>query len=279
MAPAPWRVVIITVLPRVAQGYAQIVRSLGHEPVAVITPRWGKSAEAPMPFVLEHVADNPHDMDVVFASSKRSIAPLLRGYEADLGLCTGFPWLLPADAIAAPVHGIVNGHPSLLPRYRGPFPVAWAIRNGETEFGLSYHLMDAAFDTGNLLAQKALPLGEDDNEQSLFELFPAAAAELLPIVFKRLAAGDPGDVQEGGEYQSGFEDDYRDVDVTQRAADVHRQVRAWSFIPPSVPDRGPLLERDGARVRILRSSVTEVPGADRLECADGPLWLIETVGT
>ena len=76
-----------------------------------------------------------------------------------------------------------------------------------------------------------------------------------------------------------FEDDYRDVDVTQRAADVHRQVRAWSFIPPSVPDRGPLLERDGARVRILRSSVTEVPGADRLECADGPLWLIETVGT
>ncbi len=54
--------------------------------------------------------------------------------------------------------GIVNGHPSLLPRYRGPFPIAWAIRNGETEIGMTFHLMDAAFDTGNVLAQKAVPL-------------------------------------------------------------------------------------------------------------------------
>ena len=49
-------------------------------------------------------------------------------------------------------------------------------------------------------------------------------------------------MQEGGEYQSVFEDDYRFVDLTQKAADVHRQVHAWSFVPPILPELGPILE-------------------------------------
>lgn len=273
---APWRVVLITVLPVVAQGYAALVRSLGHEPVAVIAPRRRVRGAPPTPFAAEHVADDPEDLDVLFAASKHSIAPLLRAYEPDLALCTGFPWLIPAEAIAVPKHGIVNGHPSLLPHYRGPFPVAWAVRNGETEIGMSYHLMDAQFDTGNVLAQKRLPLREDETNESLFGQMPEVTAELLPIVFDRLARGDRGEPQEGGEYQSVFEDDYRFVDLTQRAADVHRQVRAWSFVPPILPNMGPVLERDGTSVRLLRTSLTEVAGAERLECADGPLWVVET---
>jgi methionyl-tRNA formyltransferase len=273
---APWRVVLITVLPVVAQGYAALVRSLGHEPVAVIAPRRRVRGAPPTPFAAEHVADDPEDLDVLFAASKHSIAPLLRAYEPDLALCTGFPWLIPAEAIAVPKHGIVNGHPSLLPHYRGPFPVAWAVRNGETEIGMSYHLMDAQFDTGNVLAQKRLPLREDETNESLFGQMPEVTAELLPIVFDRLARGDRGEPQEGGEYQSVFEDDYRFVDLTQRAADVHRQVRAWSFVPPILPNMGPILERDGTSIRLVRTSLTEVAGAERLECADGPLWIVET---
>jgi methionyl-tRNA formyltransferase len=276
MSERPWRVVLITVLPVVARGYAEMVRALGHEPVAVIAPRRRVPGAPPTPFAAEHVADDPEDLDVLFAATKHSIAPLLRAYEPDLGLCTGFPWLIPAEAIAVPKHGIVNGHPSLLPRYRGPFPVAWAVRNGETEIGMSYHVMDAQFDTGNVLAQKTIPLTGDDTNESLFAQMPALTAELLPIVFDRLARGDRGEPQQGGEYQSVFEDDYRFVDLTQRAADVHRQVRAWSFVPPILPEMGPIFERDGKRIRLLRTSLTEVEGAERLECADGPLWVVES---
>jgi methionyl-tRNA formyltransferase len=254
-----------------------MVRALGHEPVAVIAPRRRVPGAPPTPFAAEHVADDPEDLDVLFAATKHSIAPLLRAYEPDLGLCTGFPWLIPAEAIAVPKHGIVNDHPSLLPRYRGPFPVAWAVRNGETEIGMSYHLMDAQFDTGNVLAQKRVPLTEEETNESLFAQMPELTAELLPIVFDRLARGDRGEPQQGGEYQSIFEDDYRFVDVTERAADVHRQARAWSFIPPILPRMGPILERDGTSIRLLRTSLTEVEGAEQLECADGPLWVIESV--
>jgi methionyl-tRNA formyltransferase len=276
MSTAPMRVVVITVLPVIAQGYAAILRSLGHEPVAVIAPRRRVLGAPPTPFAAEHVADDPPELDILFAATKHSIAGLLRAYEPDVALCTGFPWRITAEAIGVPKHGIVNGHPSLLPRYRGPFPIAWAVRNGETEIGLTYHLMDAEFDTGNVLAQAPIPLADDDTEETLFERFPALAAELLPVVFERLARGDHGEPQEGGEYQSSFEDDYRFVDVTQTAAEVHRQTRAWSFVPPIAPDAGPILERDGTRVRLVRTSLTEVAGATELACADGPLWIVES---
>jgi methionyl-tRNA formyltransferase len=275
MPAAPWRVAIITVLPQVALAYAEVIRQLGHQPVAVITSRRRAPGAPPNPFAAAHVADDPEDLDVLFAASKRSLARLLRGCEADLGLCTGFPWLVPADAIATPPLGIVNGHPSLLPRYRGPFPVAWAIRNGEAEIGLSYHLMDEGFDTGNLLAQARVPLDDDDTEETLYAKVEGVAPELLATVFERLGRGDRGDPQEGGEYQSGFGDDYLHVDPSQTAAEVHRQARAWSFVPP-IADRGPVLDRPGGRLRLVRTSLTEVDGAERLECADGPLWILES---
>jgi len=228
-----------------------------------------------MPFAAEHVADDLESMDVLFPAAKHSLPRLLRAYDLDLALCTGYPWLITQEAIDVPRLGIVNGHPSLLPRYRGPYPIAWAIRNGETEIGLSYHFMDASFDTGNLLAQARVPVADDETGETLFEKFPAIAAGLLGTVFERLAAGDRGDPQEGGEYQSAFEEEYRHVDPAATAAEVHRQVRAWSFMPP-IADRGPVVERDGGAIRIVRSSLCEVEGAERLDCADGPLWIVES---
>jgi methionyl-tRNA formyltransferase len=274
-AAAPWRVAIITVLPQVAKTYATIIRELGHEPVAVIVPRRRKPGAPAMPFAAAHVADDPEELDVLFAASKRSLARLLRGCEADLGLCTAFPWLIPPDAIATPPLGIVNGHPSLLPRYRGPFPVAWAVRNGETEIGVTYHVMDESFDTGNVLAQTRVPLSDDDTEETLYSKVEGTTADLLGTVFERLARGDRGDPQEGGEYQSVFGDDYLYVDVAQPAAEVHRQVRAWGFVPP-IAKRGPILEGTGGRVRLARTSLAEVDGAERLDCADAPLWILES---
>ena len=50
----------------------------------------------------------------------------------------------------------------------------------------------------------------------------------------------------------------------------------WSFVPPILPELGPILEQDGTSVRLLCTSLTEVAGAERLDCADGPLWVVES---
>ena len=131
--------------------------------------------------------------------------------------------------------------------------------------------MDASFDTGNILAQKAVSIGPDDSEEDLIPAFQQAATELLPEVFAKLEAGDPGSPQVGGEYQRAFEDAYAVVDLSQPAAEVHRQVRAWSFMPERIRV-GPVL--DGRR--LVRTSLVPVEGAERIDCADGPLWIVET---
>jgi methionyl-tRNA formyltransferase len=257
------RVVVLTQIVPVAAGYTELARALGHDVPAVVVAR--PFHEHPQAFI-----DAAGSADVLFPATKHAIGPLLRAYDADVGLCTGFPWLIPKEAIDVPPHGIVNGHPTLLPRGRGPYPWAWAVRNGETELGLTYHYMDATFDTGNILAQKAIPLGPDDTEETLVPRFQQAALELLPEVFAKVEAGDPGVPQGEGEYQHAFEDAYGAVDLSRPAAEVHRQVRAWGFMPLR-HRTGPVLNGR----RLVRTSLTEVEGAERLECADGPLWVVE----
>src|SRR5699024_2513624 len=100
--------------------------------------------------------------------------------------------------------------------------------------------------------------------------------ELLPQAIARLVAGDRGDAQVGGEYFSHFEPEYERLDLGRSAADVERQVRAWAFLPPNAKTC-PVPERHGTRIRIVAASLTEVAGAERIECADGPLWITASV--
>jgi methionyl-tRNA formyltransferase len=275
---APWRVVIVSQIPRVAGAYAEIVRSLGHEPVAHLAARFPPRVDNPQVrhFVAGLVMEGPQDLDLLYPATRDRIAEVLRWYEPDLLLCTAFPWRIPAEALAVPRVACVNGHPSLLPRYRGPMPMAWAIRNGESEIGMSYHLMEEDFDTGNILAQASVPLDDDETNETLWPKLGAATTELLPVVFERLARGDRGEPQEGGDYQSLFDDDYAFVDIAQTAEEVHRQVRAWRFAFIGKNLRGPILEREGERRRLMLTSLTEVEGAERLDCADAPLWIVES---
>jgi methionyl-tRNA formyltransferase len=267
------RVVLISrVLPAVV-GYAAFLHELGHEPVALVctrerADRYGGLAEL--------LAGAPRELDVVIPASRDRIAPFLRSLEPDLALCTGFPWRIPAEALAVPRFGIVNGHPSLLPRYRGPTPVAWAIRNGESEIGMTFHYMDAELDTGNILGQVRIPLDDEQGWEDLEAKFGPALGEIFPTVLERVELGDPGDPQadENATYHSFFEPEYAWIDWSKPAVEVARQVRAWRFHSPAEP-HGALTELDGETVRVLAVSPEPTEGRE-MQCGDGTLWIVET---
>jgi methionyl-tRNA formyltransferase len=275
---APWRVVLVSQIATVAQSHAKLVRSLGHDPVAHLAARLPPSRDSPRgrEFAAKLLMEAPQDLDLVYPAGRDRIESLLRFYEPDVLLCLGFPWRLPADALAVPRVACVNGHPSMLPRYRGPTPMGWAVRRGDKEIGMTYHVMDETFDTGGILAQKAVPLDDDETLESLAPKLDAAAGELLPVVFERLARGDRGDPQEGGDYESLFEEEYVYVDGSQSVDEVHTRVRAWRLTPVARGERGAILEQDGRRRRVVRTSRAQVDGAQRLECADGPIWIVES---
>jgi methionyl-tRNA formyltransferase len=267
------RVVLISrILPAVI-GYCGLLRELGHEPVALMCTRELADRYGGLSDLL---VGAPADLDVVIPASRDRIAPLLRSLEPDVAFCTGFPWKIPLEAIAVPTHGIVNGHPSLLPRYRGPSPVAWAVREGESEIGFTLHYMDAELDTGNVLAQVRIPLNDAQSWDDLESKFGPAIGGIFPSVMERIERGDAGDPQseDDATYFSFFEPDYAWIDWTQPAAEIARRVRAWRFHSPTAP-HGALTELDGETVRVLRVSVEPAEGRE-MRCGDGTLWIVET---
>jgi methionyl-tRNA formyltransferase len=177
------------------------------------------------------------------------LAPL----RPDLIVSGGFPWRIPADVLALPRLGAINMHPALLPRYRGPAAVEWALRNGDAELGFTIHRVATDFDTGPILAQARIPIGDEDDFNSLLSKFGPVLPELLGQALDRVARGDPGEPQDEAEatYAGLFEDEWRIIDWRQPARTIHNQVRSWIGLR-DIP-LGALGEIDGETVQITRT--------------------------
>ena len=272
-----WRVVIVTRIAPVLAGFDGVVRAAGHEPVALMSMRDQDGRYGNLPDIGELVMSAAPELEVLLPARRTSIAPLLASVEPDLVVCMGFPWKIPPDALAVPRLGWLNGHPSLLPRHRGPLPVAWAIREGDEEVGITFHRMDADLDTGPILAQRPYPLGELQPPDTFYPELGQVVGEALAEALARLAAGDEGTPQEeGGSYESFFAEEDAWLDLSRPAAEVHRLVWAWRYAMSLAGTRGALLELDGRTVRVLATSLAEVEGARQVDCGDGPLWIVET---
>jgi methionyl-tRNA formyltransferase len=272
-------VIISMVLP-VVEPLVEYLREAGHEPVAWLLARRKEGDERPLPPWGEITdANAPKGMSLIFARDKHEVAPLLRGLEPDLVLCWGFGWKLPQEALDVPRLGSVNHHPALLPRHRGPIPLAWAMRENDGTFGLTWHRMDSELDTGAILAQTTIPI--EDDWTMIEEMGPhmiQAAFGLLPQVFERLEAGDPGDEQptDGVSWAGYFGEDYATVDWSQPARTIHDQVRAWHLTFGLAEVAGPIAELDGEQVKLLRTKLTDPgDGARAVETGDGTLWILE----
>jgi methionyl-tRNA formyltransferase len=272
-----WRTVIVTRIAPVLAGFDAVVREAGHEPVALLTMRVHDGRYGNLPEIGELVMSAAPELDVLLPARRSTIAPLLSSVAPDLVVCMGFPWKIPPDALAVPRLGWLNGHPSLLPRHRGPLPVAWAIREGDEEIGITFHRMDADLDTGPILAQRPYRLGELQPPDTFYPELGQVVGEALAEALERLAAGDDGTPQEdGGSYETFFTADDAWLDLSRPAAEVHRLVWAWRYAMSLAGTQGALLELDDEPVRVLATSLTEAEGARRIECGDGPLWVVET---
>ena len=275
-----WRIVLLCTIKPIADALTSRMRELGHEPVALLAPRRPEGDEQP-PFLQLTASSTPQGLDLLFARDKHAIEPLVRAYAPDLLVCWGFPWKIPQAALAVPRLGSINHHPALLPRHRGPIPLAWALRDGLGEWGSTWHYMDAELDTGNLLGQTTVPIEDDDVDIAEFgPKLIRAGLELLPGVLARVAAGDPGDPQpeEGSSWAGHFVDDaYARIDWAQPARALHDQVRAWHLTFGLSGVHAPVAELDGQRVVVLQTRLTDPGnGARRVECGDGPIWVTST---
>ena len=92
----------------------------------------------------------------------------LRSYKADLQIVVAFR-MLPEVVWTMPRLGTFNIHGSLLPQYRGAAPINWAVMNGEKETGLTTFMLKHEIDTGNMILQERISIGEDENVGSVHD--------------------------------------------------------------------------------------------------------------
>jgi methionyl-tRNA formyltransferase len=107
----------------------------------------------------------------------------------DLIVVYFFSQILKTAILQTPRLGILNCHPSLLPRYGGPHPAFWMLKNGESVAGVTVHVMTEKIDAGDIVAQQELMIGENENAGQLMQRQHHAAAALLTEAVNAMAQG------------------------------------------------------------------------------------------
>jgi methionyl-tRNA formyltransferase len=145
-----------------------------------------------------------------------------------------FGQLLPQNVLDIPPFGCLNVHPSLLPRHRGPTPVAAAILAGDEVTGVSIMLLDKGIDTGPLLAQEQVAILPQDTTGSLTARLAQVGARLLlqtlPLWFEDKIAPQPQD-NEKATYSKPIAKESGRIDWRLPAAELWRRARAFQPWP------------------------------------------------
>ncbi|HEA30029.1 MAG TPA: methionyl-tRNA formyltransferase [Leeuwenhoekiella sp.] len=113
----------------------------------------------------------------------------LKALKANLQVVVAFR-MLPKEVWQMPALGTFNLHASLLPDYRGAAPINWAIINGETTTGVTTFFIDEKIDTGEIIKQREVTIGKDDNAGTLHDNLMVAGSQLVANTIDYIANGE-----------------------------------------------------------------------------------------
>lgn len=211
----------------------------------------------------------------------------IRDLNADFGILADFGRIVPESILELFDEGILNVHPSLLPRHRGATPIAATIMAGDTVAGVSIMRMNAGLDTGPLVGSRWWPLLGSETTPELEGRAARQGAELITEVIEPYLRGEITPLEQDETSATLTRPLRRSdgrLDPGRPAELLERQVRAF------LPWPGSYLESPSGRVTVLRASIAPAETRDRpgelvadgnglaLATAEGRLRLIEVKG-
>ncbi len=171
--------------------------------------------------------------DATVLHALRSLAP-------DAILSFFWPRRIPESVLALAPRGAFGTHPSLLPRWRGPDPYFWALREGDLQTGVSLHRLARDYDTGSVIVRRELAIAPEHNAWTLARALDRPALALLVDCARRLSAGEAleGEAQDEALATHAPEPDDEDysIDWAEDAEDIVRLVRASAPVPGAIAD-------------------------------------------
>ncbi|MEV0193954.1 methionyl-tRNA formyltransferase [Kitasatospora purpeofusca] len=228
-----------------------------HDVVLVVThPR---SEHAYEKIWSDSVADLAEEHGVpVLVRNRPDDEELLRRLEEaapDIIVANNWRTWIPPRIYTLPKHGTLNVHDSLLPKYAGFSPLIWALVNGESEVGVTAHLMDEVLDAGDIVRQEAVAVGPTDTATDLFhktvDLIAPVTIGALDLIASGRTEFTKQDRSQASFFHKRAEEDIR-IDWGWPADALERLVRAQSApYPPA------FTHHRGRRLEILAAVVSE----------------------
>jgi len=190
----------------------------------------------------------------------------IRATSPGLVIVAAYGQILPKEILDIPKYGCLNVHPSLLPKYRGPSPIQYAILNGEKKTGVTIMLMNEKMDHGPILAQSALIVEEDETGQSLHNKLANLGARLLMETIPKWQRGmikpQPQD-EKKVTYTKILSREDGKINWKKTADEIERQIRAFNLWPESFTFWSPTKKLVGeklSRIKILKARVLKSTG-------------------
>jgi methionyl-tRNA formyltransferase len=255
----PWRIIFFGT-PSFAVPTLQNLFQGKDEVVAVVTqPDRGKGRGqkvVPSPvkqFILQHKKDEL----LIFqpeSVKEKAFQERLRELHPELFVVVAYGQILPKSLLRIPKYGAVNVHASLLPKYRGAAPIAWAILRGEKMTGVTTMIMDEGMDTGDILLQTEIPIGKEETAETLHNRLASLGAQLLLETVGRMKAGNLRPVpQEHSKatYAPLLKKEDGQIDWRKEAEAIDRRVRAFNPWP------GAFTSLKGQLLKIYRGEIRE----------------------
>lgn len=190
----------------------------------------------------------------------------------DAVVVAAYGLLLPSAVLAAPRHGCLNVHASLLPRWRGAAPVERAIMAGDRETGVTIMQVDAGLDTGPVYCRRHLPLDDRSTGAAVTEALARLGAEAMLDTLERLGTDTPHPQDDAkATYAPKLSADDAVIRWSGDAIALDRQVRALGSRMAAYTTAD-----DGTRIRILaaRPAHHDAPGSPGTLVRDEMGWSV-----
>lgn len=195
---------------------------------------------------------------------------LIKGIAPDCIVVAAYGKILPKAMLDLPKYGCINVHGSLLPKYRGSAPIQWSVINGEKETGVTIMQMAEGVDTGDMLYQKAIPIGIDDTAESMFEKLSDLGGEMIVEALDLLEEGKLTPIKQDetlATHAPMLNKEIAVIDWNKSALEVHNLVRglySWPIAQTTL---------HGKKLKIYRTAVGKGSGEAGTVISTSPLTI------
>jgi methionyl-tRNA formyltransferase len=288
MTTRPWRLIFLGT-PAFAVPSLEALLAAGEEVAAVVTqpdkPRGRGQKVSASPVKDLALAWNLPVLQPRKLKDPDFVAAL-RAYAPELMIVVAYGRILTQEILALPTVGFLNVHASLLPRYRGPAPINWALIRGDRETGVTIQWVKYEVDTGEVFLRERVPIREEDNAGSMARKLSERGAALLVQALEMLRRGEAiRQVQDDSQvtYAPLITPEMRRINWEQPARDVANWIRGLDPQPGAYSfSQGTILRLFGARVKksegCIRPPGTALgltPNGLEIACGQGSVTIAE----